>query len=440
MATERLPDPLLPNPRLPNPRLPNRWIIAGAAVLMQVCLGANYAWSVFVRPLTASEPWTLTQVSAAFTIAMACLGIGSAIGGRWQVRNGTRVVGTTAGLLYGGGFLIGALAVSHHSLWLLYGGYGVLGGLGMGMGYICPVPPITKWFPDKRGLMTGAAVMGFGGGALIVSPIAARLIQSNGVPATLASFGIAYVILIPLVVRLFKDPPHGWRPEGWEPVTKVSKSATRIDYPPSEAIKTWRFWLLWLLLSLNSSAGIMIISQASPLAQQQTGMAALAAGTIVGIIAIFNAAGRMFWAWLSDMLGRAQVFFLLFAVQVGLFFALPSLHGALPFTIAVCAIALCYGGGYGILPSMTADFFGPKYVGGILGYVLLGWGFAAAVPSPLLIAYIRQTTGTYEYAIYTIGFVMLFSLIFPVLARREALRISAQEEAQRVSAGVPSAA
>ncbi len=425
---------------LPNPRLPNRWIIAGAAVLMQVCLGANYAWSVFVKPLTASEPWSLTQVSAAFTIAMACLGIGSAIGGRWQVRKGPRVVGTTAGLLYGGGFLIGALAVSHHSLWLLYGGYGVIGGLGMGMGYICPVPPITKWFPDKRGLMTGAAVMGFGGGALIVSPIAARLIQSQGVASTLASFGIAYVILIPLVVRLFKDPPAGWRPEGWEPVTAVSKSATRIDYTPAEAIKTWRFWLLWLLLSLNSSAGIMIISQASPLAQQQTGMAAVAAGTIVGIIAIFNAAGRMFWAWLSDALGRAQVFFLLFAIQVVLFFALPSLHGALPFTIAVCAIALCYGGGYGILPSMTADFFGSKYVGGILGFVLLGWGFAAAVPSPLLIAYIRQTTGTYEYAIYTIGFVMLFSLIFPVLARREASRIAAKEEAQRVSANVPSVA
>jgi OFA family oxalate/formate antiporter-like MFS transporter len=407
---------------------------------MQVCLGANYAWSVFVRPLTSAEPWTLTQVSAAFTIAMACLGIGSAIGGRWQVRAGARIVGTTAGLLYGGGFLIGALAVTHHSLWLLYVGYGVIGGLGMGMGYICPVPPITKWFPDKRGLMTGAAVMGFGGGALIVSPIAARLIESHGVATTLMSFGIAYVVLIPLVVLLFKDPPEGWRPEGWQPVSAVAKSATRFDCPPAEALKTWRFYLLWLLLSLNSSAGIMIMSQASPLAQQQAGLDVVAAGTIVGIIAIFNASGRVFWAWVSDVLGRAQVFFLLFAIQACLFFALPSLHGVLPFGAAVCAIALCYGGGYGILPSMTADFFGSKYVGGILGYVLLGWGFAAAVPSPLLIAHIRQTTGTYEIAIYTIGFVMLFSLIFPILAKRETARIVAQEEAQREAAGVPSAA
>jgi MFS transporter, OFA family, oxalate/formate antiporter len=421
-------------------RLPNRWVIAGAAVLMQVCLGANYAWSVYIKPLTASEPWTLTQVAAAFTIAQACLGIGSAMGGWWQVRVGPRVVGTTAGLLYGGGFLIGALAVANHSLWLLYGGYGVLGGLGMGVGYICPIPPITKWFPDKRGLMTGAAVMGFGGGALIVSPVAARLIQSRGVPATLASFGVAYLILIPLVVRLFKDPPQGWRPEGWEPTTRVAKAATRLEYTPGQAVKTWRFWLLWLLLTLNSAAGVMIISQASPLAQQQTGLGVLAAGTIVGIISVFNATGRIFWAWVSDTLGRAQVFFLLFAIQVGLFFTLPSLHQPLPFTIAVCAIALCYGGGYGLLPSMTADFFGPKYVGGIFGWILLGWGFAAMIPSPLLIAHVRQTTGTYDYAIYTIGFVMLFSLILPVLARREAIRISAHEEAQRAAASVQSAA
>src|SRR6202012_605601 len=142
---------------------------------------------------------------------------------------------------------------------------------------------------------------------------------------------------------LFKDPPEGWRPEGWKPVSAVAKSATHIDYPPAEAFKTWRFYLLWLLLSLNSSAGIMIISQASPLAQQQAGLDVVTAGTIVGIIAIFNAAGRVVWAWGSGVLGRAQVFFLLFAIQVCLFFALPSLHGALPFSAAVCAIALCYG-------------------------------------------------------------------------------------------------
>ncbi|HEV2201911.1 MAG TPA: OFA family MFS transporter [Bryobacteraceae bacterium] len=420
-------------------RLPNRWVIAGAAVIMQVCLGSYYSWSVFVKPLMTSEAWTLTQVSAAFTIAVVCLGIGSAIGGRWQVRTSAQVVGTTAGLFYGGGFLIAALAVANHSLWLLYAGYGLVGGLGMGMGYICPVPPITKWFPDKRGLMTGAAVMGFGGGALIMSPIAARLVQSRGVPVTLLGFGITWVIVIPLVVRLFKDPPPGWVPEGWQPVTRVAKAATTRDYVPAEAVKTWRFWLLGAMLSLNSAAGIMILSQASPLAQQQTGLGVVAAGTVVGIIAIFNAGGRMFWPWVSDTIGRAQVFFLLFAIQVGLFFALPSLHRPLLFTIGVCAIALCYGGGYGLMPSMTADFFGPKYVGGIFGWILLGWGFVAG-PAPLLIAYVRQTTGTYEYAIYAIGFVMLFSLIFPVLARREALRIAAHEEAQRAAASVPSAA
>ena len=183
-------------------------------------------------------------------------------------------------------------------------------------------------------------------------------------------------------------------------------------------MRTWRFWLLWLMLSLNTSAGIMIMSQASPLAQQQVrNLTEVAAGGIVAIISVFNATGRVFWAWVSDLIGRAQVYFTLFAVQVFLFFLLPSVHDATLFTIAVCAIALCYGGGFGVMPSFVADYFGSTYIGGIYGWILLGWGFAA-IPSPLLIARVRQTTGTYDYAIYAIGFVMLISLAFPVIAAR----------------------
>lgn len=192
------------------------------------------------------------------------------------------------------------------------------------------------------------------------------------------------------------------------------------------AFKTWRFWLLFLMLSLNTSAGIMILSQASPLAQQQTGVTVIVASTIVGILAVFNATGRVFWAWVSDLIGRAQVYFLLFTIQVFLFFTLPYLHDVTLFTIAVCAIALCYGGGFGVMPSFTADYFGSKYVGGIYGWILLGWGFAA-VPSPLFIAYLRQTTGTYEYAILTLGGVMAISMVFPILAKRAAARVAARE-------------
>lgn len=412
-------------------KLPNRWIIAAAAVVMQVCLGSVYAWSVFTKPLMAMEAWTLTRVSATFTIAMVFLGIGTVIGGWWQDRAGPRIVSTVAGLLYGMGFLIAAWATSLHSLLGIYAGYGLFCGLGMGMGYICPVATITKWFPDMRGLMTGAAVMGFGAGALVMSPIAARMIIAVGVPRTFIFFGIVYLLVICTAAQFYVIPAHGWRPEGWVPTTTVSKSASTVDYTVKEALRTWHFWLLWLMISLNTSAGISIMSQASPLAQQQIGVTVVEASTIVGIISVFNALGRVFWAWISDLIGRAQVYFILFAIQVFLFFTLPSIHEVALFTVAVCAIALCYGGGFGVMPSFTADFFGSKYVGGIYGWILLGWGFAA-VPSPLLIAHIRQTTGTYEYAIFAIGFVMMIALIFPILARRIVNRRAARQQLQVV--------
>jgi len=409
-------------------KLPNRWWIATAAVIMQVCLGSVYAWSVFTKPLMAAEGWSLTRVSATFPLAMSCLGIGTVIGGLWQDRVGPRIVSAVAGILYGCGFLIAALATSMHSLYGIYAGYGVFCGLGMGMGYICPVATITKWLPDKRGLMTGAAVMGFGAGALVMSPIAARIIIAAGVPAAFVTFGIAYLVLIVAAAQFYVDPPRGWHPEGWEPASAVSKAASKKDYTVSEALRTGRFWLLWVMISLNTSAGISIMSQASPLTQQQVHADALQASTIVGIISVFNAFGRVFWAWVSDLIGRAQVYFLLFAIQIFLFFALPGIHEIALFGVVVCAIALCYGGGFGVMPSFTADFFGSRYMGGIYGWILLGWGFAA-IPSPFMIAAVRERTGTYEYAIFMLGFVMLISTLFSVLAWRIVRRMSAEAKA-----------
>ncbi|SRR5579883_614869 len=422
-------------------KLPNRWVIALAAVIMQVCLGSVYAWSVFTKPLIgalglgANDPLALTHVSAAFTIAMSCLGIGTVVGGAWQDRAGPRIVSTVAGILYGCGFLIAALATKLQSLYGIYAGYGLFCGLGMGMGYICPVATITKWFPDKRGLMTGAAVMGFGAGALVMSPIAARMIPLVGVPQTFVTFGVVYLILIVAAAQFYTNPAHGWCPDGWEPRSAVSKAASKRDYTVKEALGTGRFWLLWVMISLNTSAGISIVSQASPLAQQQLKMTAVQASAIVGIISVFNAFGRVFWATVSDLIGRAQVYFLLFAIQIFLFFLLPNLHETALFGIVVCAIALCYGGGFGVMPSFTADFFGSRYMGGIYGWILLGWGFAA-IPSPLLIAYVHDRTGTYEYAIFVIGFVMIVSLLFPILARRIVNGMQANET-MPLSAGAP---
>jgi OFA family oxalate/formate antiporter-like MFS transporter len=248
-----------------------------------------------------------------------------------------------------------------------------------------------------------------------MSPIAAREIIAFGLPATFATFGIAYMVLVVATAQFYSNPPQGWRPEGWEPNTAVSRAASTRDYTVGEALRSWRFWLLWMMLFLSVSAGIMIISQASPMAQQIVGLSAVTASGIVGIISIFNALGRVFWAWVSDLIGRAPVYLLLYLIFAVAFFLLPSAHDETMFTLLVGAIGFCYGGGFGVMPSFTADFFGSRYMGGIYGWILLAWG-AGAIPSPILIARIRQETGTYAEAIHILGIVVLVAMILPIIA------------------------
>jgi OFA family oxalate/formate antiporter-like MFS transporter len=399
------------------PGVPNRWTIAVAAVVMQICLGAAYGWSVFVAPLMTATGWTLTEVSLNFTLAIAFLGVGTIIGGLWQDRVGPRRVATVAGIVYGLSYLGASWFAARHSLFGLYFSYGVLGGLGMGMGYITPVATITKWFSDRRGLMTGVAVAGYGAGALIMSPFAAREIAAYGVPTTFATLGVIYFALVVLAAQFYANPPAGWTVPGWQPTSAVSRAATSYDYTVSEAMRTPQFWLLWLMLFLNVSAGIMIISQASPMAQQMVGMTPIAAAGMVGLISVFNGAGRVFWAWVSDYIGRARVYLILYVIQAVIFFALPNLRNLTLFSLAFAIIGLCYGGGFGTMPSFTADFFGSKYMGGIYGWILLAWG-AGAIPSPILIAHLRQTTGRYDQAIYALAIVMLVAIVLPLRARR----------------------
>ena len=398
-------------------KIPNRWGIAVAAVVMQICLGAAYGWSVFVKPLISVEHWTLTQVSLTFTLAILFLGVGTVIGGLWMDRVGPRKVATVAGVLYGVSYLLASLAASKHSLSGLYLSYGVIGGLGMGMGYITPVATLVKWFPDKRGLMTGVAVCGYGLGALVMSPFAAREILAKGVPATFLTLGIVYFIGVVIAAQFYANPPQGWTLSGWQPKTAVSKAAGTYDYTVKEAVATWQFYLLWAMLFLNVSAGIMIISQASPMAQQMIHMTVVQAASMVGLISIFNGLGRVFWAWVSDHIGRARVYFLLFLIQVVVFFSLPQISNVTVFSVAFAIIGLCYGGGFGTMPSFTADYFGAKYMGGIYGWILLAWG-AGAIPSPIMIARLRQATGQYTTGIYVIAIVMAASLVLPLIARR----------------------
>ncbi len=416
-------------------RLPNRWTIAVAAVIMQICLGAVYGWSVFKIPLMRTQHWSETSVQLNFTLAIAFLGVGTVIGGLWQDRVGPRLVATVAGILYGIGYLVAAWGASAGSLSTIYLGYGVLSGIGMGMGYITPVATLVKWFPDKRGLMTGVAVCGYGAGALVMSPIAARLIPSRGIPFTFAALGIVYFVLVTLAAQFYANPPAGWRLAGWTPTSAVAKAATRYEFTVREAASTWQFYLLFAMLFLNTSAGIMIISQASPMAHSRefVGMTALQAANMVGLISIFNALGRVFWAWVSDMIGRARVYLLLFAIQAIVFFVLPQLHSVSTFSIAFAIIGLCYGGGFGTMPSFTADFFGAKYMGGIYGWVLLAWG-AAAIPSPIMIARIHQSTGVFSTAVHIVAAVLAVSIILPLIARRpDRDALAAREPERRVA-------
>src|SRR5437899_1707613 len=392
----------------------NRWYIALAGVFMQLALGAVYAWSVFRIPLARQFGWSISEVTLTFTISIFVLGIAAFFGGLWLNRKGPRIVALTGGTLYGLGVFLASF--SAHKLWWLYLSYGLIGGIGLGFGYIVPVAVLVKWFPDRRGLITGIAVGGFGAGALVTAPLATRLIQTVGVLSTFAYLGIAYLVVTVVAGFFMQNPPDGWRPEGWTPTASQSSQRAGHDYTLSEALKTWQWYALWLLLFLNTCAGISIISQEAPIFQELTGVSAVVAGGMVGVASLGNAVGRVFCAWVSDLITRRVTFFVMFLFQVLLFWILPNIASASLMTIVTFVVLMCYGGGFGTMPSFTADYFGPKNVGPIYGLMLTAWSFASAV-GPLFIARMRETAGSYAGALHVIALVMAISILLPVIVR-----------------------
>ena len=394
-------------------RTNNRWIIAIAGVFFQIALGAVYAWSVFRVPLTKQFEWSISEVTLTFTISIFVLGFAAFFGGLWLNRKGPRIVALSGGVLYGLGVFLASFS---HNLWWLYFSYGLIGGIGLGLGYIVPVAVLVKWFPDKRGLITGIAVGGFGAGALITAPVATRLIQSVGVLSTFAYLGIGYLIVTIISGSFMQNPPDGWKPEGWSLTARETSERAGHDFVLSEALKTWQWWALWLLLFLNTCAGISVISQEAPIFQELTKVSAVVAGGMVGVASLGNAVGRVFWAWVSDLITRRATFFVMFLLQVLLFWFLPSVASASLMTIVTFVVLMCYGGGFGTMPAFTADYFGPKNVGPIYGLMLTAWGFASAF-GPLFIAHMRETTGSYSGALRVIAGVMAVSTLLPLLVR-----------------------
>lgn len=379
---------------------------------MQVALGAVYAWSVFRIPLAKQFGWSISEVTLTFTISIFVLGIAAFFGGLWLNRNGPRVVALTGGVLYGTGVFLASF--SAHKLWWLYLSYGLIGGLGLGFGYIVPVAVLVKWFPDRRGLITGIAVGGFGAGALITAPVATELIQKIGVLSTFAYLGIAYLIVTVLAALFMQNPPDGWKPEGWTPTRFRTAQSSVHDYTLAEALRTWQWYALWLLLFLNTIAGISIISQEAPIFEELVGVSAVVAASMVGIASIGNAVGRVFWAWVSDLITRRATFFVMFLLQVLLFWFLPNVAIVTLMTILTFIVLMCYGGGFGTMPAFAADYFGSKNVGPIYGLMLTAWGCASLI-GPLLIAYMREMTGSYHGALHIIAGLMAISALLPML-------------------------
>src|SRR5437899_6894227 len=292
----------------------NRWQIAVAGIVMQVALGAVYAWSVFRIPLTRAYGWSISQVTFTFELAILVLGFSAFAGGLWMKRAGPRRMAVIGGLGYGLGVILAGQAHGH--LGLLYLSFGVLGGFGLGLCYIVPVATLIKWFPDKRGMMTGLAVAGCWTGAVVTAPLAQRLIPSVGLPATFGILGSAYLVAVLSSAFFMKTPPEGYRPPGWQPAPVRGTQGNGRDLALGEALRTWQWYALWAMLFLNTLAGISIISQAAPMAQEIAKTSAAKAAALVGIISIANAAGRFLWAWVSDFIGRRQVFLIMFVNQL----------------------------------------------------------------------------------------------------------------------------
>ena len=418
-----------------SPRF-NRWLVPPAALAIHLCIGMAYGFSVFWLPMSKLIPgagvchagfideltatgcnWTVADVTHIFETFIAMLGVSAALWGGWLERAGPRRAGLIAAVCWGGGLVLGGYGVSIHQLWLVFLGCGVIGGVGQGLGYITPVSTLIKWFPDRRGMATGFAIMGYGGGALIGSPLAVAIMAhfaKGGVPgvsAALMILGAIYFVVMSLGALGFRVAPSGWRPAGWTPKTTETNSLiTRRHVHLNTAWKTPQFWLIWGVLCLNVTAGIAVISIASPMFQdvfggrllgldvhatlsatQKAAIAAAAAG-LVGLISLFNSLGRIFWASISDFLGRKSTYFVFFILGIALYCSLPTLGHlglAIGFVAAVCIILTMYGGGFATIPAYLADIFGTQMVGAIHGRILTAWS-VAGVAGPMLIAYLRQ--------------------------------------------------
>jgi MFS family permease len=424
--------------RRPNTRLgialQGRWAIAAAGTMMMACLGAVYSWSIFARPLIAAFHWSVTTMMATFSISIFSLGVGAVIGGRWQDRAGPRSVAIYGIVLWAYGNALAGMFTPLFGAWWLYLTYGVIGGLGLGMGYVAPVAMVTKWFPDHRGLAGGLVLTGFGLGAFAYNAIVAHVaafaraaadastylatgaaMSDGDVRAIMLTFvwsGVAYLAIGGACALVLRDPP----PEYGRRITDPTVENVR-DYRPSEALRTPQFYLLWSMLFCSVTAGILVISNAVPIFCDLTGASAGAAALIVGILAAFNGVGRVLWGGISDWIGRNLAYGLILALQAVMFALMPRLHQPLLLAGAFALVLMCNGGSFGTMPAFNADFFGTKYMGLNYGLIITAWG-CAGVAGPLLAARVKDVTGSYSATLVPVAIMLAAATILPCIARK----------------------
>ncbi|WP_458760159.1 L-lactate MFS transporter [Afipia sp. TerB] len=385
----------------------SRWMVPPAALCVHLCIGQAYALSVFNLPMTkligitqsAPGDWKLTELGWIFSLAMLFLGGSAAVFGRWVEEGGPRRAMFTAGCLWAGGFLISALGVSIHNLWLIYLGYGVIGGCALGIGYISPVSTLIKWFPDRPGMATGMAIMGFGGGAFIASPLSVWLMGKFttathiGVMETFVVLGLVYFCFMMVGAAIVRVPAPGWKPEGFVP-PKENKLISKNDVFVYDAVKTPQFWLIWMVLCLNVTAGIGVLGQASAMSQEMFPgkITPIAAAGFVGLMSLFNMGGRFFWASTSDYIGRKNTYFVFMVLGFILYCTVPLAGSTSNVVLFVCCFLIIismYGGGFSTVPAYLKDMFGVRYVGAIHGLLLTAWS-AAGIFGPVIVNYLRE--------------------------------------------------
>jgi len=395
----------------------NRWFIVLAAIGIHICIGSVYAWSVYVNPIQSAMQWTLTDVTITFSIAIFFLGLAAALLGKFVEEKGPRVAATLAAVLFGLGTMGSGVAIMMESKILLYLTYGVLGGAGLGIGYISPVSTLVKWFPDRRGMATGLAIMGFGFASAISGPAIKILIDEVGISSTFYILGAIYFVVMFASAQYLSTPPEGYMPERFSKAVAEGKKKIKEDLASltrEEAIKTGRFYGLWIMLFINVTCGIAIISVASPLLQEVLGVSALAAASAVGLMGIFNGSGRIIWAGISDYLTRPVVFVIFFVTQILAFYFLTTVTSILLFQVLVYYIMTCYGGAFASIPAYIGDIFGTKQLGAIHGYILTAWALAGLV-GPIIIAYVKDTTGSYVGTLYVFVGLFFVALITSIL-------------------------